>query len=339
MGGLAANVAGRRWTDAIIVSLTLLLGIFMLIYGVAGEIRGIDENPDPAHLASFVPMVVCGSLVVLDRHRSIQFATGMYAIGLGLSRILENLLKTFFISSNLGFLICLATTIIGVNMVYSGSEYLKGNTRTIALIVLGTVMLILMSLASLFVDFDGTKDLYAIIRAGVSDLSIIGLCLMYLSLVCTKIVHDGTSISQFNLALSGYRVAQGTVSSASVSPESCSDIVRFCSGGSEFVKKGSDGGPVHAEYEFVCREGPFDIFGVLQRWHGPEGEIYLSLSPFKGGSSFGVKSFRVMSAEVRDGRLVIDCDDRLRKVFRIREADEDDGPVSSRKDFKRGASP
>ena len=322
----ALRNAVRRGTDVIFNRLTLILGIFMLIYGVFGEIRNIDNGEPFYILASYIPMMICGSLVILDAHRSIIFATGMYAIGLGLSRVIANVFVTFLDESIYMFFLSLGITIVGANMVYSGIKYLGGNTRTIALIILGTVLLMIISVIRLYMYTIGVFDLYEIIKAGVSNIAIIALCLLYIALVCTENVRNGTSLAQINRVFSGYGVAQGTISNASMKKDVCDEIVKFFGDSSEFAKEG-DSGPVYAEYEFPCRDGPVDVYGNLQRWNGPKGDVYLSLSMSKGGSAFDVKPFKVEDMRISDGYLVIDCNDHQMKVFRIRKISEDDGPV------------
>jgi len=331
----ALRNAVRKGTDLIFCKLTLILGIFMLIYGVFGEIRNIDNGEPFYILASYIPMIICGFLVVMDAHRSIYFATGMYAIGLGLSRVIANVFVTFLEENNYLFLISLLITIVGANMVYSGVRYLGGNTRTIALIIIGTVVLMIMSFIRLYLYTFGVTDPYEIFKEGASQIAIMALCLLYIALVCTENVRNGTSIAQFNRVFSGYGVAQGTISNASLKKDVCDDIVRFFGDSSEFVKEG-DTGPVYAEYKFPCRDGPVDVYGNLQRWNGPEGEVYLSLSMFKGGSAFDVRPLRVEGMRISDGYLLIDCNDHQMKVFRIRAVSEDDGPIIRNEDAVEG---
>ncbi len=323
----ALRNAVRKGTDVIFNKLTLILGIFMLIYGVVGIIRNFD-NGEPAYvIASFIPMIICGFLVVMDSHRSINFATGMYAIGLGLSRVIANFFVTFLDEGIYQFALSLLITIVGANMVYSGVKYLGGNTRTIPLIIVGTIVLMLTSILRLYMYTVGVTDLYEIFKVGASNLAIIVLCLLYIALVCTENVRNGTSIAQFNRVFSGYGVAQGTISNASLKKEVCDDIVRFFEDSSEFANAGADHGPVYAEYGFPCRDGPVELYGTLQRWNGPKGDVYMSLSTFKEGSSFDVRPFTVEGMRLSDGYLVVDCNDHQLKVFRIRAVNEDDGPV------------
>ncbi len=323
----ALRNAVRKGTDVIFGKLTLILGVFMLIYGVVGIVRNFDNGEPIYVIASFIPMIICGSLVVLDKHRSINFATGMYAIGLGLSRVIAYFFVTFLEESNYLFILSLVITIVGVNMVYSGVKYLGGNTRTIALIIIGTVVLMLTSIFRLYLYTIGVTDPYEIFKVGASNIAIMALCLLYIALVCTENVRNGTSLAQFNRVFSGYGVAQGTISNASLKEDVCDDIVEFFEDSSRFAKVGADSGPVHAEYGFNCRDGPVELYGTLQRWNGPKGDVYLSLSTFKEGSFFDVRPFSVEGVRVSDGYLVVDCNDHQMKVFRIRSAKEDDGPI------------
>ena len=189
----ALRNAVRKGTDLIFNKLTLILGVFMLIYGVFGEIRNIDNGEPLYILASYIPMIICGSLVILDAHRSINFATGMYAIGLGLSRVIANVFVTFLDESVYMFFLSLGITIVGANMVYSGVRYLGGNTRTIALIIIGTVLLMFISVLRLYMYTIAVLDPYEVFKAGVSNIAIIALCLLYIALVCTENVRNGTT--------------------------------------------------------------------------------------------------------------------------------------------------
>ncbi len=325
----AFRSAVRRVIDAIIDKITLLLGIFMLLYGIIGEYRCLEDNPDISLIVSFIPMIICGTLVVLDTHCSVNFASGLYAIALGSSRVISQLQVVLFEKHLFTFLLGMATFIIGLNMVYSGYKYLAGITRTIAFIAIGTLFLIFISVVNLYIALSGFSDWGSFIKMGGINLAVIVLCLLYLSIVCSETVRDGTKVAQINRVMTSYGVSQGVISNVSVDRPTSQRLVGFYEDPSGYEHVGAEGDPVTHEYRFVCSDGPYTLYGMLQRWHGDE-EVYLYISGFKGGSVFDVKASRVVGMRLMDNYMFVDIAGHQTKVFRIRGVEEDDGPVRKR---------
>ena len=314
----------RKVSDSFLSHLSTMMAFVLILYGVVGIYYKSYELAF-AILINISP-IICGILILLDRHRSIFWAVGLYAVGIGLSRFISNL-PGVFDDSLYEFIFCLIYCIMGANLIYSGSRYIRGNSRSIIFILLGTMVFIILSFITLTMGIIGFTDFESFFIENAYSLVNLLIYLLYMGLVWSEPVRNSTNAS-IGLRLSaGVRIVDGSMKKASIHDSTGSEILEFFDNKESNTNKEGLEGPIYSEYDFTFKDGFKTNYGRLQRWNGPEGKIFMILSEHDSGSFISVYSKQVVGARIEGNYLIIDTADRGEAFFRIRDVDEEDGPI------------
>jgi len=313
----------RAICDWILKHLSVLMSLVLIAYGVAGIVYLRDDLLRA--LVIYTMPIVSGVLILLDKHRSVFWAVGLYAIGIGFSRFM-NYLPGVFDDSMITFAISLTFCIMGGNLIYSGSRYLRGNARSIIFVLIGSTAFVILTGISIAMGFNDAENLESFFAENIDDLISLAIYLMYIGLVWSEPVRKSTNVAIALRLSSGIRGVDGTMMRASIPPTAVQEILDFVDGKTS-SDKGPIEGPVYSEYCFPYQDKFRTNYASLQRWNGPEGEIYMTLSDHNKGSFIGTSTVRVEGAKFIDNALVIQCADRGEAIFHIKDADELDGPL------------
>lgn len=308
--------------DWILNHMSVMMSLVLIAYGIVSVIYFQGDKLYAIGL-SIIP-ITCGLLILFDEHRSIFWAVGLYAIGIGLVKLIHYF-SGLFDEDLVTFVISLVATIMAGNLVYSGSRYLRGNARSIIFVLLGTTALIVLSGIGLALDFQDLKDLPRFVSENLNDIISLAVYIMYIGLVWSEPVRNSTNVAINRRLTSGIRTVDGTMTDATIHESAVQEIIDFIKGNS--TGNETPEGPVFSEYCFSFKDKYNTNYARLQRWNGPDGDIYMVLSDHEKGSFIYTSSTLIKDAKVADNALFIDCADRGEAVFRIRNVDEEDGPI------------
>ena len=314
----------RKVCDWILKYQSTLMSVALVAYGIFGMIYYYGEDQLYGVAINIAP-IICGLLILFDKHKSVFWAVGLYAIGIGASKLIRNL-PGIFSESMFTFIFNVVFTVMAGNLVYSGVRYIRGNARSILFVILGTTAFVVLTGISLAIDFEMSDDLAEFLYYDTGYLVNMGVYLLYMGLVWSEPVRKSTDASIALRLSSGIRGVDGTMKTASIHSYAVKGIVDYIEG-----RSSNDGpleGPVYSEYGFSYRDKFTTNYASLQRWNGPEGEIYMILSDHNKGSFVGINSIRVKGVSVADGYLMIECADRGDAIFRIMDTEEEDGPIT-----------
>ena len=321
----------RKICDWILKYLSTLMSVALVAYGIFGMIYYYGED----HLfgiAINIAPIICGLLILLDKHRSVFWAVGLYAIGIGASRLIKYA-PGIFAESMFTFIFNVVFAVMAGNLVYSGIRYIRGNARSILFVILGSTAFVVLTGIGLAIDLNEATDLAEFLYYDTGYLVNMAVYLLYMGLVWSEPVRKSTDTSISIRLSSGIRGVDGTMKTASIHGYAVQGIVDFIEG-KETTNNGPLEGPVYSEYDFSYKDNFKTNYASLQRWNGPEGDVYMILTDHDKGSFIGTNSILVKGVTSADGHLIIECADRGEAVFRIMDAEEEDGPILFKRSVK-----
>ncbi len=328
---------GMRFViNGIMANITILMGVVMIIYASLGLYWDFEFGNDMlASIVVYIFPLALGLAIILDRHRSIFFAVGMYAIALGIARFLSYC-PMIFSNGMVDEVTGLALTIMAGNLVYSGFRYLLSNSRGVFWVCVGSGMFAALLTVEL-IAYVLTTDSFDNFLFDEGDNAVtLAMIILYLILVSSHPVRYSTDIARMAHAFAGFRLTNVSGPDISIDPESVAFILHFCDGTMpESKMTGFREGPVHYEYIFPFHDGMRYGTVFLRRWYGPDGPVYMTFSEHKDGSVIGSNTMRVVDVVVTKDHLIVGFEGPRTGVFRIRRMEEENGPLFYRDRFRR----
>jgi len=314
--------------SSIMANITVLMGVVMIIYALLGLYWDFqyDENMLVSIVVYAFPLAL-GIAILMDRHRSVFFAVGMYAIALGIARFLSYC-PMIFDNNMLTEVTGLILTVMAANLVYSGLRYILSNSRGVFWVCVGSGLFAALLTVEIIMYFMTEPNLDNFIVDEGDNTVTLAMILLYLMLVVSYPVRNSTDLARMSSAFGGYRLTNVSGPDISVDPETVAFILHFCDGTMpESKMTGLREGPVYYEYIFPFHDGMRYGTIFLRRWYGPNGPVYMTFSEHRDGSVIGTNTMRVIDVMVSGNRLIFGFDGSRTGVFRIRRVDEENGPL------------
>ncbi|MBR2254947.1 MAG: hypothetical protein IJ856_03905 [Candidatus Methanomethylophilaceae archaeon] len=313
----------RNGFDKGLVALTVIIAIAMILYCLFRMIEGYEESGLIYSIATYAVPFLCATLILLDRHHSILFAVGMYAIAIGFSRFVGFLPMTMS-ENTFVYMAGVVLTLMALNLMYSGYRFLSRNSRSTMFIIMSTLlftMVIIMEVATSFLGFD---SIWSLLDSDKAEVAEVAMYVSYLALAWSERVGKTMDLPTFNRVSAGSNLSHGVGLDLSVSPSDAERMSSFFDGTLETESlAGRSEGPVHSEFIFQFKDNPRTGYCTMQRWYGPDGPVYMSMSDHQGGSRIGDTFFEVNGIEATDSQVKVDCKGRLAITFRIRPPERD----------------
>lgn len=275
------------------------VSIFNTVADVLSHLGGYGDVPD-IHISRFVRLpgslmfIAGGLLIILDSRRNFVRSVGLYALSMGLSRILmvvPLLLSQEDVSNGVGWLIA----ILGINLVYSGYSMLSGSVRGKwgILIASGAYVFIYLLLIGMFMLIYRDEDFFTLME---NILPLILSFMMYfvlLWLLDTDEIRYGDKISRHITILRSIDNTHRAACLLTFVPEDAKKI----QSGEGWETFDHDNGPVEKELR-VESESPTGItYVTIQKWYGDE-HLYFTLSAYKDGTLTLAERFTVNSVRI-----------------------------------------
>lgn len=317
----------KRVSDFGLVLIIQIMAILLILYSLFGLYRTITHGEEFSVAVAHLLPLICSILIILDSHRSVFFAVGLYAISIGGSRAV-----TYFtymmLAESYDFYVYLVMTLMGANLFYSGYRYIIGQSRSIYSILLGTLFFIVVLAIELVVDLQSMESLFDYLNNNKTQIVLLGLYLIYMCLVWTDQIRSSMIMAHTNSILQGLRLASVRGLDFSVHKPVMDDIQRFYAKDPSFnVPADIDKGPVFAEYNFQIYDRSLAGYGRLQRWDYKDGPVYLTISDHSEGSYINPYVFEIRKMVFEDPILTITFSDHGMASFRTRVPEDDDGPI------------
>ena len=285
---------------------SLLLAIMMVVTGILlvcvrmfpieyGDDTIFVEDNDFGTLGRFV-IIIGGFIIFFTRKKGNYFTVGIYALTLGLSRVIRSL-PGLLAESDFVFYYSLVFTIIGGNLAWGGYNHLTVKTRNpgsmkyMAMLLLSVYGLVLGY--SLYIGED-TIHLF------LSEINMMGYLPLYIGLLAvlyTKEVNENAPLGRISKFLNALSANTYIGNSIRISEQDSEKVKEGFSGGGEW-KEIRVGDRVIKEnvVEFHTHNGCKDV--ILEIWPDSNG-MYISVINDRTDSFIGGQRFMVTGYEVR----------------------------------------
>ncbi len=312
--------------DFAMAHISYVMGTIMILYAIFSMI--MDMRSKSLEYSIFINLLplLSGILIMLDKHRSLFFTVGMYAVAIGFSRFVRYLPMQFegspFVS-----LLGLVLLYMAGNLIYHGTRFIRGNSRAITWVVIGSLFFVLFYAFILIAYFSDVES--GVSEADIGDAMVtLFMMLTYVALVSSAQVRKSTNMERLNSVLTGFRITTGTGSDLSLDRASVDALKDFFNGeADDSVMTISDEGPVYRGTVIHFKQG-FQVGTLfLQRWDGPQGPVYMMMSEHENGSIIGTEAKLIEDVTESGDLLILRYSDSRTGIFRIRARREDDAPI------------
>ena len=290
----------------------LFLGLVMVAVGVImtslrvfevnyGESTFFVEDNDFGLIGRAI-LIVGGMIIITMRRRGNYFAVGVYALTLGLSRVIRSI-PGLFDESDLVFYISLVFTIVGGNLAWGGYNHLTVKTRNPA--TMRYTALLLLFVVGLTFGYMIYSDI-DVVEAFLSEVNMFGYLPLYVGLLI--VLYSKELLENIPLA----RVSRflKDVSSNGYA----GDTLKITDEDAETIKEGFSGAEgwseIHvgeltikeAHISFHAHNGVKDV--ILEKWPHSD-SLYVSLVNDRTDSFIGGQRMNVTGFEVVDDTMYL----------------------------------
>ena len=304
------NIVKHRWT--------VLLGVLMIVLGAYMLWIKFDEA-DITYILAQIVMVIFGIVMLLNPVRTVMNNVAIYALGLGLSRMIKGL--PYILSADTAvFLVGCGIMFIGASLTYTGVMFLKGKARGYRRMIYTSslvffVMVYLVTFLNYGIPF---KDLPFVDR----DVLLIETALMCLLYGCLAfvLIEDSIISRGYYEAIENDLRHLGTVTNLpadlSVSESTAHVLMDRDDWSWHSV---DDGGPVETEYSFDIDSSVGTLHATAQIWKG-ESRMFFTITDTASGTMMQAARFGTDDMYIDSGVMTLIARDGFMARFRIQEA-------------------
>ena len=302
--------------DYTFTKLTMMLAVIMIFYSLVGAWYDYDSHEYYSIFIFGFP-IAFSILILLDRHRSVFFAVGMFAIAIGLSRAVRYHLLVQSeggMFDSIEHIVGWIMIILALNMIFSGYKYLSGNSRSIYTILFTACMFALLLCVNIYIELGLFGPEYSDMKYVGYEVATLIMYLLYIGLVWSEPVRQSTSVERMRNTLAGYRVSEGAGPVVYVRPLAARELIDFVRNGDA----GTEGveNPVHGQITVEMNDKLRTFYCTLQRWYGEDGPVYISMTDHIEGSMLNPRVRQVKDIVEREGFFYIRyADDRIGKFI------------------------
>lgn len=307
----------RTYATLFLGSMMMFAGAGMIIFHlfpVTGSQSIIHLQDGPAGYISRGALVFGGALILIYHRKGSYFAVGMYAIVLGLSRVIRSV-PGIFEESNLTFYFSLAMIIIGANLAIGGFNHLTIRTRNPTMMRVSAIMMLSAYLIGMVYLYVNDMEIEPILSASADMLWYLPLYVALLFILSNREITDNIPlgrIRRYSIGLGNTLYLGNTVI---VSPEDAAAIKDGISGTPEWQER-SLGSTTVCERRVVFHTEIGDREVVLNRMPGKEGLMMSVIDDPTDSFIFG-KRYRVLSFAESSGTLELRDSSGICAVLRI----------------------
>ena len=307
------DMVKHRWT-ILLGALMIALGAYMLWigWGTSGAFNLISQ----------AVLIIFGVLMLLNPVKTVMNNVAIYALGLGVSRLIKGL-PLFFNENVYVFFIGCGMLFIGGSMVYTGYMFINGRARGYRrMIYTASLVFFVMIYAVVMMDY-GLK-MGGMEYAGMTTMAIESalMCLLYGCLAF--VLMDDRIISRgyyetIKSDLDNLALVSNLPSDLRITAE---DAEAISSRGEQGWYRVDDGGPVEKERRFNARTDEVTVHGTVQVWKG-DSRLFFTLCASESGTMIQASRFAAETAELTDSGLELLGRDGFKARFLIEQEESE----------------
>lgn len=307
----------RTFATLFLGSMMMLAGAGMIIFHlfpVTGSQGIIQFQDGPAGYISRGALVFGGALILIYRRKGSYFAVGMYAIVLGLSRVIRSLPGVFG-KSDLVFYFSVVMIIVGANLAIGGFNHLTIRTRNPTMMRVSAIIMLSAYLVGMVYLYVNDMEIEPILTASADMLWYLPLYVALLFILSNREITDNIPLGRIRRYSIGLGNTLYIGNSVIVSPEDAAAIKDGISGTPEWQER-SLGSNTVSERRVVFHTEIGDRDVVLNRIPGKEGLMMSVIDDPTDSFIFG-KRYRIMGFTESSGTLELRDSSGICAVLRI----------------------
>ena len=296
----------RQTVDVALVKVNIILAVMMMIFSFLEIYVDFSEGDiNPLHIIGDSGMIICAALIILDRDRNLLRTTGLMAVGFGFYRICMHVLNIH--SHDIHSLPDLIIVILGFNLIYSGTRYIKGiNRGRLTLLASMSGMVAMVSLLYILLMMLG-MTLWECIQILPDIFAMMVLYIMFIGVLDSEPLRNRDVLEIQNKALDGMRRTTTQSPGTGVYEDEAEIILKTFTDRSDWTAI-DDGGPVEREYRFRVSDGKESSFVIMQKWKNSE-TIHVTVSDHDRGTliqayRFDADSLFIDGTDVKDSNII-----------------------------------
>lgn len=277
----------RHSVDIALVKVNIILAVMMIIFSVSEiYIYMVSDTLKITFLIGNVALIICSLLIILDRDRNLLRTTGLMAVGIGMYRIFSHISSVH--PHDLNSLPPLIIVILGINLVYSGTRYIKGVSRGRVTMIASMIgMIAMMSFVFIILMMIGMPFIDCI-KQMPNIFAMIVLYVMFIGVLDSEPLRSHDIMEIQNRALDGMRRTITQYPGTGVYEDEAEILIRTFTDRSSWTIVDDDG-PVECEHIFKVGDGKEWAYVTMQKWKGSD-KIHMTVSDHDRGTL--IQAFR-----------------------------------------------
>ena len=268
-----------------LVLANIILAILMLFYALINVYHDVSVSLTWNNVLASASLVICAFMILVDGERNLVRSTGFMILGLGCYRFLTVI--TSIHTGDPESIIYMVLALIGINLAYSGSHYIRGVARGRKYTVASMVAMIFINLGGLILYMQSGHSFFQTVEAYPVA---IGMTVLYFGAV--GILESEPIRSRDRDSIQNHKIAAIRETYA---PYSGIDWDAAAVLLSSMVDRSSwstsdCSGPVVAEFRFRIIGGNDRAFAVVQEWKGHD-MLHVTITDHESGTIIHANRF------------------------------------------------
>lgn len=300
--------------------ITKIMGLLLILYGILSfysRYRDL-EYIDTFDVIGMSVLIALGTLILLDMSFNINRAIGLYALGIGINRIMR-FVPFLNPPSGLKFVFAIVMIGISVNLCITGIFFVMRTVRGRGSMMLTTAFMLVLNVGTIMFLMD--TEMENLEYLFVYEPDVLALILMYvilLGMLSTESVRKSGSMERYNDLLSTIWRTNACSSDSFILSSDADTLGKAFTDRSSW-KVYNDIGPVDREFVFrIFHKGDEISYVRVQKWKTSD-SLYFVISDHIEGSLIDAYRFRVDELMLKDGMITMFNDDGLHMRLTVTE--------------------
>ena len=268
-----------------LVLANIVLAVLMLIYAMVNVYHDVSVSLTWNSVLASASLVICAFMILVDGERNLVRSTGFMILGLGCYRFLTVI--TSIQTGHLESIIYMVLALIGINLAYSGSHYIRGVARGRKFTVAGMVAMIFINLGGLIMYMQSGHTFFQTLEAYPVA---IGMTVLYFGAV--GILESEPIRSRDRDSIQNHRIAairETYTPYSGIDPNVATVLLSSMDDRSSWTTSGCSG-PVVAEFRFRIIGKGDRAFAVVQEWRGHD-VLHVTITDHESGTIIHANRF------------------------------------------------
>ncbi len=268
-------------------------------------VTGTDKVPVTSIIGNLI-LLICGTIIVADKKRSLPRSVGVYAVGMGLYRAFS-VMGYIEPHSSTNFLF-FAVIIVGLNTAVSGRSYLKGVSRARMSTMYSSILTLLISIISLiFIYATNGHNVHYLLSHYNRIVLLAVMNFVYIMVLDSESLRRTDWLQAYNRNLGGIARTYH-ISAEAMIEDFDAEMLADRKGTEEGWSPVRDGGPVRTECRARIWNGTGISYLTFQKWNGSD-SIYMTMSDHEDGTLIQATRLALDRIEIEEGRLALSASD------------------------------